>query len=300
MWRRTVVGALFTPAFASGGGHVCVPFETDGEQRRVVTSALVAGLEGGEKVVYVADSTPVDMVLDWLRQAGLDPRPYVNRGQLEVQAGAEEILVDGEFDPERTSRYLFLANERAAWQGYRGLRFAGEMTWTLHGGPCCDLLYDYEQRINSMVAAGQLPGMVAICQYDLRRFTPEQVDALQGVHSVVVRAPDLPGASDLEISDLEDRPGLRLSGEVDVTNFAGFEAAVRAAARPGQDVYLDMTDLRFVDVAAIRLVAKVADAMTGDCQVVVLSPPMMFRRVLEASGWSDLRGLRLEGRPPES
>jgi anti-anti-sigma factor len=284
-----VVCNLDSAAAVSRGEHVSLFFEDGQEQRQLLAFSMLTGLERGEKVLYFADITPAAAIPGWLRHAGVDPEPYLRRGQLTVTSAAEAFLRLGNFDSERALRRLQTENQAAQRAGHTGLRVATEMSWALRGTPGCADLPEFERRVNEVVAAGPPRGIVAICQYDLRRFQPGQVDGLHGMHGLSVRGPTMPAPPALRIKPLEDAPGLKLGGEIDLTNFHEFAAALTDAVSPGQDLYLDMADLRFVEVAAIRMLVRVANRFRDGRRLVVWDPPPMFNRVLRASG-CDLPG----------
>jgi hypothetical protein len=274
--------------------HVCVPYQSGQEQQHLLTAALVDGLRAGERVIFVTDTTPAGAVASWLREAGVEPGPLITRGQLVIDAGARLCLVDGRFDPARSADKLCELQRLAIEDGYPGLRVAGEMSTTLVSAESCELLYDYETRVSSLVAAGLLAGVTKICQYDLRRFTPEQVGVLEKVHELVLRVETLAGGPALLVARLPGCRGLRLSGEIDVATYPTLVAAVDGVLDLDEDLVLDMGEVGFVDATAIRFLARISIAMRPGRRLVVYRPPLMFRAVLRAGAWDPLPGLVIE------
>jgi PAS domain S-box-containing protein len=165
------------------GHHLCCLYETEEEHRALLTPYLRRGLEGGEKVVYIADAHTREAVQEYLIDDGLDPKAYLQSGQLVLGTPRETYLRDGPFDPDRMIAFLRAATEQAAAEGYRALRVTGEMTWALGGAAGSDRLIEYESKLNDFFPDSQC---VAICQYDRRRFSPAALLDVIAVHPIVV------------------------------------------------------------------------------------------------------------------
>src|SRR5690348_9399789 len=81
--------------------HAAIVYWSDAELLECVVPYLRAGLEAGDKVVYVADATPVETVLQSLRRAGVDVEAETTRGSLTVLTAAQAFFGDGRFEVER-------------------------------------------------------------------------------------------------------------------------------------------------------------------------------------------------------
>ena len=173
------------PSFLGGlrpGDHGAFIYETEAEHRAVLTAFLRQGLERGEKVVYIAETHEVEPLLDSLREDGVDPDPYLARGQLVFLAAQDVYLEGGSFDPQRTiARLEDLAREALA-EGYTALRVTGEMAWALRGAPGSERLLEYEARLDDFFRQGTC---VALCQYDRRRFDCKTLLQMVRVHPLV-------------------------------------------------------------------------------------------------------------------
>ncbi len=167
----------------ASGDHACSIYDTDEEHRIVSTRFVRQGLERNEKVLYVADARAPGDVLDCLRGGGLDPRPYLETGQLAILTVADAHLRDGAFVPDRMISMLRQECARALEEGYDGLRTTGEMSWALRRLPGADRLVEYESRLNDFFRGSRC---VAICQYDRRLFSPELLLRVLAAHPVAV------------------------------------------------------------------------------------------------------------------
>lgn len=86
-------------------------------------------------------------------------------------------------------------------------------------------------------------------------------------------------------------PGLRLRGEVDMSNAAAFERVLAAYAAVGtQPLHLDMSGVSFIDVAGMRVVARTASRL-GERTLHLYGVGYAPRTVLRATGWASLPNL---------
>lgn len=164
------------------GQHVCCLYETEEEHQAVLTPFLRHGLERGEKVLYIVDAHTAETVLGYLRDDGLDVRPYLARGQLTILTRDETYTRQGSFDPDAMIALLRAETERALAEGYPALRVTGEMTWPLQGLPGSERLMEYEAKLDEFLPASKC---LAICQYDQRAFDPTLLLDVLCTHPIV-------------------------------------------------------------------------------------------------------------------
>ncbi len=151
----------------SPGDHLCGLYRTEAEHRAALTPFLRSGLEGGEKVLYIADAHTAETILGYLRDEGLAVDTYLARGQLRFLTPEDAYLKEGFFDPDRMMALWRTETDRALAEGYPCLRATAEMTWALRGLPGSDRLIEYEARLNTFFPGSKC---MALCQYDARRF----------------------------------------------------------------------------------------------------------------------------------
>jgi PAS domain S-box-containing protein len=164
------------------GDHLCCIYQTEEEHRAVLTPFLRQGLERGEKVVYIADTHSTEMVTDYLRDVGVDARPYLASGQLVILSSAEVHISNGVFDPDRMIDLLRSETEQAVAEGYHALRVTGETTWVMRELPGSDRLIEYEAKLNTFFPGSKC---LAICQYDRHRFDPQILLDVLSTHPTV-------------------------------------------------------------------------------------------------------------------
>jgi two-component system, chemotaxis family, sensor kinase Cph1 len=129
--------------------HLCLIYDTQEEQFAAALPYLRAGLERGEKCLYIVDETTASAVLDALRKGGTDIDHYLRRGALTIVDKNEAYLKTGRFDPDLMIRFWTEAVSEAGAAKFSGLRtLVAEMTWALGSGEGADRLIEYESKLN--------------------------------------------------------------------------------------------------------------------------------------------------------
>lgn len=177
------VGSLRAITDLKPGEHLCWLYETEEEHRAVLTQFLSQGLKRGEKILYVGDSHTAEVILGYLRDAGLEVDPYLVRGQLTILTSDDVYLREGRFDPDRMIALVRTEAERALAEGYPAVRGTGEMTWVMRGLPGSDRLLEYEAKLNISLQDSKCLGL---CQYDRRRFDPAMLLNILITHPTVI------------------------------------------------------------------------------------------------------------------
>jgi hypothetical protein len=154
---------------ASLNGHMCFFHGTGAEHRSFISEYLAQALKCGKKVLYIADGSIHERIIDYMLSTGADARSCLARGQLRILSPAETYLKGGSFDPERMIDRLRGEIEQARSEGYPGLCFTSEMTWALGCFPGSQRLIEFEDRLNEI---SEDPACSILCQYDRRRFPP--------------------------------------------------------------------------------------------------------------------------------
>jgi hypothetical protein len=155
----------------------------DAERRAAVADYLAAGLDLGERCIYILSETPLIQVVDDLNGGGVDVALHASRGSLRIMRAQQTFLRSGAFVPEQVIELLRTASRTAVANGYVGVRVAGEMEWAL-GAAAFESLVGFEERVNEVISeAGRVTGL---CLYDARRFEPDHIRALAKAHPVIL------------------------------------------------------------------------------------------------------------------
>jgi len=84
----------------------------------------------------------------------------------------------------------------------------------------------------------------------------------------------------LRIMQSADASGLRLVGELDISNVSTLAEAMRADIERGGDVVLDIGGLAFMDSSGIQLLIKTSRELEGRGRLRLISPGELVRRTL--------------------
>lgn len=273
------------------GDHCCLGFRTDEQREEILINFVADGLAAGQKVLYLTDSTTPDAVREWLARRGLAVEPFIGSGQLVLATAGELVLDEDRFDPDTSIAALRREAAAALSSGYTGLRLTGEMGWALSGVPGTDRLLEFEAKLHRLLRTRTIVG---ICQYDLRRFTSEELVDIEGQHSTSVGPNPVYADGLLRIARTGCPPGLRFAGDVDVSNVGAVHDALALVVADGGDVHLDLSGLDFCDVGGIRAMVATAQGMGPERRVVVhgLAPHLV--NVIRVVGWDELPNLVFE------
>jgi signal transduction histidine kinase len=158
--------------------HVCTLYDHRDEEVAIAVSYIRAGLDRGELCVCVVDDGG-QSIFDALTSAGVDIDAEMHKGRL---AFFEKPLAQGLDTLDMLGKIeQFAIESRKA--GYAGFRVVGEMSWALDGD--LKALAEFEARLN-LNRVWERHACAGLCQFDVRRFTPETLREMIIVHPLVV------------------------------------------------------------------------------------------------------------------
>jgi anti-anti-sigma factor len=245
-----------------------------GEDERLArTSAWVRrGLDLGERVIHVGGADG-EALLDALRRRRVDVDAAVSSGLL-VGASRDELVDPG------LRRALVAEALEAGCPGVRIESPPVDRHRLLAGGP------EPEQDAQDLSRSGRVS---VLCRCDRARARGTLLRPAVASHPDGVRA----GILSCRFS----HGGLILAGEVDVSVADVLAAALDAAVAAARGLaWVDVAELRFLDVAGARALVHATRGFRGDGGTVVLldaRPPV--RHVLHLLGLDTLDGLAMIG-----
>jgi hypothetical protein len=165
------------------GDFMALFYSSRAEQLSFAIPYLKAGLAQRQRCLYVADDTPVALIIRRLEEAGVDVTSAQKRGALEVLTKHETYLKGGQFDPDRMISYLRAAVESALASGFTALRGSGDMCWALQNPVLLKQMIEYQRKLYR-----QFPeNFLALCQYDRARFPADILAEMERLHNVIIR-----------------------------------------------------------------------------------------------------------------
>jgi PAS domain S-box-containing protein len=165
------------------GDHICLIYETTGEQLAADVTFITDGLARGERCVFIADDRTNEEVVQALVAAGMDVVQERQRGALRLLTWQDNYLRGGEFAPQAMIDFIRQAEAEALADGFSGLRVTGEMTWALEPVSGCDRLVEYEALLNQLLTNSK---SVVLCQYNHSRFEVPCIHDVFRTHPLVM------------------------------------------------------------------------------------------------------------------
>ena len=166
------------------GSHLCLFYEKDpAEQMPALVPYIQDGLRRDEQFIYIADDQTVDDLTERLEQSGINVDRESRRGALNLWT-RREWRQPGKLSSENKTLQVSKFIEDAARAGFKGSRFAVEMTWAL--GPDIEAadLEHWEATLNNLLAAGRHARIA--CQYNRSRLSSDVLVAAFRTHPVAV------------------------------------------------------------------------------------------------------------------
>ncbi|NRQ36203.1 STAS domain-containing protein [Nonomuraea sp. NN258] len=249
-----VAGSVLDPDL---GDHVCLPFDGERERVRATRAFTVNGLRRRTKVLILTHAEPPERTRAWLAPLVPGFADAEAAGQVEIVACAQTHFTAGCFDPGRVLAELAGAHTRARRHGQHGVYALIDASWGAK---------DVLGQAAFEAAANELFGerwLAAVCQYDRNLFSRECIDRAAAVH------PISPEQALLRFAHTFAPPGLRVWGDIDLTNRQAFASVLaRLESVPGQ-VVIDASGLDFIDAGSAQLLTVTAMARPPGSTVVV-------------------------------
>ncbi|HEX2852374.1 MAG TPA: MEDS domain-containing protein [Opitutaceae bacterium] len=166
------------------GAHVCLLYERHAEELLpAIVPFLLEGFARNEHCVYVVADQTAGEFRAHLRARDIDVEKEIERGRLRLWT-REEWRQPGELDSAKKSAQITRLVAEARTAGFKGIRFAVEMGWTLDPAIAAGPLEHWEATISTLFPA-DFPARM-ICQYHRARLAPEVVLAALNTHPLVI------------------------------------------------------------------------------------------------------------------
>lgn len=265
--------------------HACAVSVSSEHLWELSARYIADGIASGEQVVYFEDGT-AERVLDRLSDDGVCPTAAMAAGQLTVGSGeTTRAVLSGPV--ERLEEALHHTIDDGLARGFAHVRVTGEPGRALlrSGGVG---LVEYELGLRRVLDAR--PEVSVLCLYDQQRFPPELVRQLRGMHEHEVPGTSVYDDGLLRITRTHVG-GVRLAGEADHSNRGILDRlldtlldeTLRSAAAP-TEVTVDVSSLRFLDVAGATTFVRAADRFPSTHRLVLRGIRPRVHRVLERCG----------------
>lgn len=252
------------------GQHVCGIVGSSADRVGMVRCFVRSGLQAGDRVWCFPNGCRPE-VLGWLHSADGADEDAIASGQLTVLPTHESVLSVLGADPAGVVDGLRCAVDDALDAGWNGFRMVGDLGWATRGPTCTQQLLDFESRVGAVLDDSPA---ATLCQYDRYRFDPGTMAALADAHGAVVGTVEPGGDDGLSCSPMtEPGPGLRLTGEVDLSTHQALRAALDRTGDQAGDLHLELSGLSFIDNAGAQILARLARRIGPGRRLVLHRPP---------------------------
>ncbi|MCK2220898.1 MEDS domain-containing protein [Actinomadura sp. ATCC 31491] len=249
-----VAGSVLDPDL---GDHVCLPFDGERERMRATVVFTVNGLRRRLKVVIITHADSPERTRAWLAPLVPGFADAESAGQVEILACADTHFTGGSLDPARVHSGLLDAHDRARRHGQHGVYALIDASYGVRDAPGQAAL---EAATNEVFGERWL---AAVCQYDRGLFPREAIDRAASVHPIA------PEQALLRFANTADPPGLRVWGDIDLTNRRAFASVLARLEKEPGEVVVDASHLAFIDAGSAHLLTRTAVARRPGSTVVV-------------------------------
>src|ERR1700681_1119754 len=164
--------------------HLCFVYETQKQQFSAALPFMRAGLERGEKCLYIAkERKDSKAFVAAMRAQGLNADECIKKGSLTFVHSATDPQLKRIVNPSGMIRFLFRAVSEARASGFPALRIIGEMNWAMEVPNTAQFLIEFEAEVNNLFRENNC---LAICQYNLKFFPPEVILGVLRTHPTAI------------------------------------------------------------------------------------------------------------------
>ncbi|MBM7557444.1 MEDS domain-containing protein [Halanaerobacter jeridensis] len=164
--------------------HLCLLYEGHEEWKSAVTDFLKTGLRQNHRCLYISGAYSTTKVKKYLIEAGVAVENKIESEQLILLDKEDSYAQNKEFIPDKMIDFLKKEANRAIADGYDSLRVTGEISWALNYERGKEKIIEYEFKLNQKLFPDY--PVIALCRYNLNKFTPEMIKNVIKVHPYIV------------------------------------------------------------------------------------------------------------------
>ncbi len=163
--------------------HLSLIYENQDELLGVLFPFIKAGLEKGEKCIFLFTETDTKESFSQLIKKDKVVNAALESGQLGLLNKEKKALSKGDLNPDQWLSFLESLHNDSLQSGYSSIRIAEEMTWALEEQLSIAKLLMYESVLDEFFLNHPACG---ICQYDRKRFKPETTLQIIKTHRLII------------------------------------------------------------------------------------------------------------------
>lgn len=259
------------------GTHLCAFHRDEGQLTRIAATFIGQGLAAGDQLLYVATDEQAEALLRELPDH-VHADDALVAGQLMVSSFADAYGTRRPDDLGTVAEGFRAAAERSRKRGFPGLRVAAQMD------ALPPLLGSAEEVIRWERMSTGLQreiGVSSVCLYDAGHLDEELAALLAREHAGF--APEVEATPLATFLAVDEPWGLRISGEVDISNRDLLHRALLSRAVVQPQMHLDLEGLRFADIGTVTRMRAVAAGLPDTGWIALHRVPAAIRRLLSMS-----------------
>ena len=272
------------------GDHACLTFSEAEERLDLVAAFIRDGLRRGQKVVCWTDSISPEGLAQQLSKRLVRPGAALRRGQLTITAASDSLLSTAGTGASTMVKVLAGEVDRAAREGYPGLRVTADMCWATRPLIAADELLEFETGVAGLFGDGRL---CLICQYDRDRFDAVTLAFAAKAHPKTVAAQVYLEEVLLRICRQYSPPGVRIAGELDYRHQSVLEQALAESWRLDRHMHVNLTGLDYIDGACAAVIVQAARKLPASRRMTVTCRRLVAT-VLHLVGADNVPRLRVQ------
>lgn len=165
------------------GDHLGCLYDVEEHLWALVMPFLRRGLEVKEKVLYIAESSFVDLFMKYIQYIDFNPSAYIQNQQLVFLNYEQSYLQNGAFSTERMLDFWDQNIQLALQQGYKALRVITKMDWVLENPEYPQQIGQYEARLCQFITQQK---MLILCQYDAQHLPAKMLMEVLRFHPIIM------------------------------------------------------------------------------------------------------------------
>lgn len=245
------------------GDHACMTFSDAAERLDLVARFVRDGLRQRERVLCLTDAVSPEQLGQELAARTVGSRAATRRGQLSIAPAATMLFGSADTD---VLTVLVDERNRAARDGYTGLRVTADMCWATRPAAPVERLSEFESRVGQLFDGGQL---CLICQYDRDRFDAVTLAFAASTHPKAVAAQVYYESVLLRICRQYSPTGVRIAGELDYRQQDVLEQALAESRRLDRHLHIDLRDLEYIDAACATVIVQTASRLPASRKMTI-------------------------------
>ncbi|MCD0451396.1 MEDS domain-containing protein [Actinocorallia sp. API 0066] len=271
------------------GDHAWLASHHPEEKERVVGDFVFDGLNTAQRVVCLTDVEPHRLPGMYARHH-IDVRPFTEADHLRVIPWRLACGRQGRADPEQLGRTLERELDRAFSERFRAARILADMTWAADVPGGVEFMLACDGAMERLI--GPSTRAIALCQVDLRAVrSADALNALRNHHEVLVEVNPEYDDGVLRMTRTYAPHGLRLEGEIDGARHPVLTDALTTVSRPRAEVHLELGNLKFIDLGALKMLGAHAMELTRGNGLVLDNPTPDLEGVIRMVGFHLFPGI---------